>query len=82
METVGECKVTLCNDKDFVCTHTAYKLNTQLSEWQTDGFERRAGVSSFGLGGTNAHVVLEDAPTFNLQILNHKFNCGLLLTVC
>ncbi|HVR98966.1 MAG TPA: SDR family NAD(P)-dependent oxidoreductase [Thermoanaerobaculia bacterium] len=37
-------------------------VNTALRDWETDGAPRRAGVSSFGVGGTNAHVVLEEAP--------------------
>lgn len=37
-------------------------VNDRLAEWPTDRGLLRAGVSSFGLGGTNAHVVLEEAP--------------------
>ena len=37
-------------------------VNTKIEEWKTDGSPRLAGVTSLGMGGTNAHVVLEQAP--------------------
>src|SRR5258705_5210126 len=41
-----------------------FVVATQAQPWPSGSGPRRAGVSSFGLGGTNAHVVLEEAPAW------------------
>lgn len=37
-------------------------IPTRLEAWHSDRAPRRAAVSSFGFSGTNAHVILEEAP--------------------
>jgi acyl transferase domain-containing protein len=41
---------------------TPFYIAAEAKPWAANGVPRRAGVTSLGVGGTNAHVVLEEAP--------------------
>src|SRR5208283_2320865 len=55
---------------------TPFYVNTQSRKWTSDG-PRRAGVMSTGMGGTNAHVVFEEAP--DVQQSSHTGSSHLLI---
>ena len=58
--------------------NSPFYVNNKLSEWKSNGTPRRAGVSSFGIGGTNAHVILEEAPTIEASSPSRPYQLLLL----
>lgn len=66
-----EWKVQVRDDETLPRLHNAHKADTpyflqvptQLTPWPMDGL-RRASVNCFGFGGTNCHVIIDDAASY------------------
>ncbi len=46
--------------------NSPFYVNKELVDWINSKYPLRAGVSSFGIGGTNAHIILEEAPKMEM----------------
>lgn len=57
---------------------TPFRVNASLTPWAAGNGPRRAGVSSLGVGGTNAHVVLEEPPAREAAAPGRDYNLLLL----
>lgn len=56
-----------------------FVVNDRLTEWAASAAPRRAGVNSLGVGGTNAHVIIEQPPAVAYAAKTGEDNATLLL---
>ena len=87
---VGLIKTALCLDNKYMPAtlnyeipnqnidfdNTVFEVKNYGSKWNenSNGLPRRAAVNAFGVGGTNAHMVLEEGPVINDQNNGYEYN--------
>ncbi|ACK71146.1 Erythronolide synthase., Oleoyl-(acyl-carrier-protein) hydrolase [Gloeothece citriformis PCC 7424] len=54
--------------------NTPFSIPTQGQPWEVDTPKRYGGISSFGFGGTNCHLILEEAPAKSLKTASSSQN--------
>ncbi|SFI32157.1 MULTISPECIES: type I polyketide synthase [unclassified Bacillus (in: firmicutes)] len=64
-------------NKNINFAETPFYVTEQAMYWKESDYPRRAGVSSFGIGGTNAHIVIEEP--INQESMKASRNNHLLL---
>ena len=69
MKSYPRAYITMAPIHKLIFDSSPFVVNYRQKAWPRTTQVRRAGVSSLGLGGTNVHVVLEEAPT---QVLNES----------
>jgi acyl transferase domain-containing protein/thioesterase domain-containing protein/acyl carrier protein len=59
----------IANEKiDFA--NSPFYVNCEVNHWRTTVLKRTAAVNSLGFGGTNAHLIMQEAPEINTTITN------------
>ncbi len=53
--------------------NSPFYVNSKLAKWEAGPSPRRAGISSFGVGGTNVHLVLEEAPPLKTSAASRPY---------
>jgi phthiocerol/phenolphthiocerol synthesis type-I polyketide synthase E len=64
-------------NKNIDLNNSPFYINKELKEWKPECGIRRAGVSSFGIGGTNVHMILEEA--VDERIVDSRMSSQMLL---
>jgi acyl transferase domain-containing protein len=52
---------------------TPFYITTHLKDWEAHDYSKKAAVSSFGIGGTNAHIIVEEAPKVHKAISTQQW---------
>nr|WP_257785607.1 non-ribosomal peptide synthetase/type I polyketide synthase [Pedobacter steynii] len=60
--------------------NSSFYVNQELQDWESPYAKLRAGISSFGIGGTNCHIIVEEAVQISEASNNASSSCTINLS--